>query len=265
MTDTDTDNTKNIAPARRVAVLLAKASLTSAATAEMERLTRQVADSGTVGRAVYAFSEQGLPALRDALLALTDGSCDEVLVLPLMMPMEPGFRVWLTRAVLRWRGASAHLHWPVVRIAPEAAGTAGTDTWLRELSHAALQAPALAQNAAAPRDEGSVVPLQQCRVLVCQGGPCNNAGAAVVWGHLRNAQKSRELRTTGRGVMTAKTSCLGPCNLAPVLQVFPEGTYYGGVHEAEIDQIIDSHLLGGVVVQALAYAPLPGKQFLRKK
>lgn len=33
------------------------------------------------------------------------------------------------------------------------------------------------------------------------------------------------------GLMSAKASCLGPCNLAPVMQVLPEGTYYGGLTE----------------------------------
>ena len=71
------------------------------------------------------------------------------------------------------------------------------------------------------------------------------------------------LRNAGEGMMSARTSCLGPCNLGPVVQVFPEGTWYGGVDEAGVDRIIESHLLGGEVVADLAYAPLPGKQQLR--
>ena len=63
--------------------------------------------------------------------------------------------------------------------------------------------------------------------------------------------------------MTAKTSCLGPCGLAPVLQVWPEGTMYGGVDEGAVDRIIDNHLLGGGIVEALAYAPTGAKQRLR--
>ncbi len=63
--------------------------------------------------------------------------------------------------------------------------------------------------------------------------------------------------------MSARTSCLGPCNLAPVVQVFPEGTWYGGVDEAGIDRIIESHLQRGEVVAELAYPQIPGKQVLR--
>jgi (2Fe-2S) ferredoxin len=68
---------------------------------------------------------------------------------------------------------------------------------------------------------------------------------------------------TGDGTMSAKSTCLGPCNLAPVLQVFPEGTYYGGVTEAAVDRIVTEHLLGGAVVDDFAYHPTGRKQVLR--
>lgn len=63
--------------------------------------------------------------------------------------------------------------------------------------------------------------------------------------------------------MTAKSTCLGPCNLAPVLQVFPEGTYYGGVNEDTIDRIIGEHLLGGGIAEDFAYHPTGRRQRLR--
>jgi len=111
--------------------------------------------------------------------------------------------------------------------------------------------------------DGSLIPVQKRRVLVCQGGPCNAAGADLIWGHLRNQQDRRKLRTTGDGTMSCKSTCLGPCNLAPVIQVFPEGTYYGGVTEAAIDRIVSEHLLGGSIVDDFAYQPTGRKQTLR--
>jgi (2Fe-2S) ferredoxin len=85
----------------------------------------------------------------------------------------------------------------------------------------------------------------------------------VVWGHLRNIQKARSLRTDGPGVMTCKTTCLGPCGLAPVIQVWPDGTWYGGVDEAGVERIVEQHLLGGEAVTELSYVVQPGKQWLR--
>jgi (2Fe-2S) ferredoxin len=68
---------------------------------------------------------------------------------------------------------------------------------------------------------------------------------------------------TGDGTMTAKATCLGPCALAPVVQLFPEGTWYGGVTEAAVDRIVEEHLLGGRIVDAFAYQPTGRKQRLR--
>lgn len=110
----------------------------------------------------------------------------------------------------------------------------------------------------------AIIPAQKRRVLVCQAGPCNHAGAGLVWGYLRNEQKRLDLRNAGEGMMSARTSCLGPCNFAPVEQVFPEGTWYGGVDEAGIDRIVEMHLLQGEVVRELAYEQLPAKQTLRQ-
>lgn len=72
-----------------------------------------------------------------------------------------------------------------------------------------------------------------------------------------------EAEDHGRRHDDGKTTCLGPCNLAPVVQVFPEGTYYGGVTEAAIDRIITEHLLGGMVLEDFAYHPTGRKQRLR--
>jgi (2Fe-2S) ferredoxin len=64
--------------------------------------------------------------------------------------------------------------------------------------------------------------------------------------------------------MSCKTTCLGPCALAPVVQVWPDGTVYGGVDEAGVDRIIAEHLGEGRVVADLAYAPTGKKQTLRR-
>ncbi len=109
------------------------------------------------------------------------------------------------------------------------------------------------------------MPTEKYRVLVCDGAPCANAGTAAIWSHLRSEQKRLGLRTAGDGMLSTRTSCLGPCNLAPVLQVWPDGIYYGGVDEAAIDRIIGDHLLGGTVVDDLAYQPSRGKQTLRAR
>ncbi len=255
-------------PPRRVAILLTKASITGAAVREMEELAQraQAAMAGRFAAVVHAFSEQGSPSLREALDALAAGDAaaggvpDEIAIVPLLLPMEPGFRTWITGAVQRWMRDAPALRRPEVTLCMPPGDTLAADA----LVHGLLQSPAIPIGAPATASPaGSVIPPQKRRVLVCQGGPCNHAGAAMVWGHLRNEQKRLDLRQAGDGMMSARTSCLGPCHLAPVVQVFPEGTWYGGVDEAGIDRIIESHLLRGEPVAELAYPQVPGKQTLR--
>ncbi len=249
----------------RVAILLAKASITGAASREMEELAQHALTNNRFDQVVHAFSEQGSPSLRTVLNGLNvSGRVEEILIVPCMVPMEPGFRTWITGAVQRWqreqvtRGGRAV---PEVSIA-QAPNQSGA---MAALLHALLDGPthAIPVGKGAIAATGSVIPPQKRRVLVCQGGPCNHAGAALVWGHLRNEQKRLDLRTTGDGMMSARTSCLGPCNLAPVVQVFPEGTWYGGVDEDGVDRIVSEHLLQGRPVPELAYAVVPEKQVLR--
>lgn len=208
----------------------------------------------------YAFTEQGTPSLKEALLTLVQGGFKHVTIVSLVLPMEPSFQTWLQKVIRRWRSEDNQA-WPQIAI------TAHIDESpaMAALLDGLIASAAPFDLAADPKSlsEGSLVPAQKRRVLVCQGGPCNAAGADAIWCHLRNEQQRQKLRTAGDGTMTAKSTCLGPCNLAPVMQVFPEGTYYGGVTEAAIDRIIVEHLLGGSVVDDFAYNPTGRKQRLR--
>jgi (2Fe-2S) ferredoxin len=238
-------------------LLLARSATTAAAVRDMERLRDHAATLDGVGQAVFAFAEEGTPSLRDALEALIAAGTASILIAPIVVPAEPAFITGLKKALQRWRGADAR-PWPTIRIASFPS---------RDLLDAVVNASnveELALSPDAPAAEGSIVPAQKRRVLVCLGAPCIRAGAEVVWGYLRNEQKRLGLRTAGEGTMSARTSCLGPCNLAPVVQVWPEGTCYGGVDEAGVDRIIESHLLKGEVVEELTYRPTGAKQTLRK-
>ncbi|MDP3318926.1 MAG: (2Fe-2S) ferredoxin domain-containing protein [Bosea sp. (in: a-proteobacteria)] len=229
--------------------------------AEMERLRSLAAARADGAWVAYAFTEQGTPSLRDVVLGLLGEPVSEILFVPLLLPMEPSFAAWLTRTLQRWR-AEHPGPWPVLRIgAGLSQGSAVADVLSEQIHAAGVAAPVAHLQKAT--QAGSLVPPQKRRVLVCQGGPCMAAGADVIWGHLRNEQARQNLREAGEGTMSAKTSCLGPCNLAPVIQVWPEGTVYGGVDEAGVDAIIAEHLLEGRIVARLAYAPTGRKQMLR--
>ncbi len=238
-------------------LLLAKSAFAAAPHQDMQRLAALAEGLAGARTVRFAFTEQGTPSLREALSDLVGETVGKVLVVPLMLPMEPSFYNWLTNSLKRWRAVDPR-PWPALSIAASPTSSALMAQLIKDLAMTSqdldLSSPAR------PAAEGSLVPAQKRRVLVCQGGPCNSAGADAIWGHLRNQQERQKLRLIGDGVMTAKSTCLGPCNLAPVLQVFPEGTYYGGVTEGAVDRIIADHLLGGRIVEDFAYHPTGRKQ-----
>lgn len=245
----------------RAVVLLGKSAFASAPVADMQRLARLLEDRHADITVTFGFSEQGNPSLRETLLDLRARGISDIVILPLLVPLEPSLRRWLAAALLRWQSEQPG-GWPRIRIGQAPGESPLFADFLDTLIADARERPPI-DAGSAPRTTGSLVPAQKRRVLVCQGPDCHAKGASALWGHLRNVQERLKLRTVGAGTMTAMSTCLGPCSLAPVLQVFPEGTYYGGVTEAAIDRIAGEHLRDGHVVEAFAYHPTGKKQTLR--
>ena len=52
-------------------------------------------------------------------------------------------------------------------------------------------------------------------------------------------------------VRVNKAGCLDRCDLGPVAVVYPEAVWYTYVDNADIDEIVESHLKNGTVVQRL--------------
>ena len=94
-------------------------------------------------------------------------------------------------------------------------------------------------------------------VLVCKGGDCKKRGSKAV----RKALKD-ELRAEGlnRDVRVDSTDCLGFCKHGPNLVVYPGGTWYLGVVEQDVPEVVRSHLKNGEPVEHLAAELRPRKR-----
>lgn len=71
---------------------------------------------------------------------------------------------------------------------------------------------------------------------------------------MRNYAKARskQLGIAGPGGVRINTAgCLDRCAEGPVVVVYPEGTWYSWVDQADIDEILEEHLVGGRVVERL--------------
>jgi (2Fe-2S) ferredoxin len=54
-------------------------------------------------------------------------------------------------------------------------------------------------------------------------------------------------------VVVTQSGCLGNCFDGPSLVVYPEGFWYAHVKAQDVQEIIDSHLVGGKPVERLRY------------
>jgi (2Fe-2S) ferredoxin len=61
------------------------------------------------------------------------------------------------------------------------------------------------------------------------------------------------------GVRVNKAGCLDRCAGGPVAVVYPEAVWYTYVDGADIDEIVDSHLKDGKVVERLLLPPHIGR------
>lgn len=79
---------------------------------------------------------------------------------------------------------------------------------------------------------------------------CGRCGSAQVRAHAK--ARLKELGLSGAGGVRANTSgCLDRCEEGPCLVVYPEGVWYTFVDEADVDEIIDSHVIEGRPVERL--------------
>ena len=79
---------------------------------------------------------------------------------------------------------------------------------------------------------------------------CADCNATEV--HAYAKQRIKELGLNGEGkIRMNKAGCLDRCNEGPVLVVYPEGIWYTYFDNSDIDEIIESHLVQGKVVDRL--------------
>ena len=68
--------------------------------------------------------------------------------------------------------------------------------------------------------------------------------------HTKKRVKQAGLAGPGN-VRINKAGCLDRCELGPAVVVYPEGTWYTYFDEADLDEIVDSHLKEGKIVERL--------------
>jgi (2Fe-2S) ferredoxin len=87
---------------------------------------------------------------------------------------------------------------------------------------------------------------------------CAMHGAQAGFDHCKSRVKAEKLAGPG-GVRVNKAGCLDRCAGGPVAVVYPEAVWYTFVDKSDIDEIVDSHLKNGQVVERLLLPPNVGR------
>lgn len=99
-------------------------------------------------------------------------------------------------------------------------------------------------------------------VFLCVGNSCctQDAGDAA-WRRLKSILKDRQisLSTGPNACFRTKAHCLRICQGGPILVVYPEGLWYGGMTEDRIERFVEEQLVRGHPIEEWIFArnPLP--------
>ena len=87
---------------------------------------------------------------------------------------------------------------------------------------------------------------------------CAPHGAQAAFDRCKSQPKSMGLLGTGK-VRVNKAGCLDRCAGGPIAVVYPEGVWYSYVDQSDIDEIVESHLKNGQVVERLVLPDSVGR------
>ena len=185
-----------------------------------------VAAAGALGARVAAVqggAAASLVCVLDDLAAESDEPVCLVPVAPADRPRAPEAGVsWVRRAAGHWVRTRGTV--PVESVSAAVNDLAGFDP---DALGALRTRPLTGREAPMTSPAWEQPPEFRHHVLVCRGPRCNNRGGQETAAALGAALSARGLGDDQ--VLVAQTGCLFPCNRAPVVVTYPDGTWHYGL------------------------------------
>lgn len=179
-----------------------------------------------------AYLDAATPTLHDALDAAVADGLGAALLLPVAVPRDRYLITWTQKAVANWRETRADADLLV---------TLGEDRGVESAVAAAVASACDGAGAAVTASPASyrspawsVIEPHRDHVLVCKGPRCMAYGAGPVHRALTAATKAAPQpgpKVTGSG-------CLSPCNLGPLVVVYPRGEWFAGLGPDDAETLV---------------------------
>lgn len=107
---------------------------------------------------------------------------------------------------------------------------------------------------------GDPAPYYRAHVFVCTNerepghprGCCREKGGDELRDYMKKKATGLGL---GKNVRINNAGCLDRCELGPVLVVYPEGIWYAVKTKADVDEVLQTHLVEGRRVERLMLQP----------
>ena len=84
-------------------------------------------------------------------------------------------------------------------------------------------------------------------ILVCQGTGCTSSKSPEILEKFKRIIKEKNIQN----VRVIKTGCFGLCAKGPIVIIRPEDTFYAMVKPEDCEEIIESHIMNGKIVERL--------------
>ena len=91
-------------------------------------------------------------------------------------------------------------------------------------------------------------------ILVCQGTGCTSSKSPQILDNLKKIIEEKGIKN----VRVIKTGCFGLCAKGPIVIIRPEDTFYAQVTPEDCEEIIQSHIVEGKVVERLLCKDIDG-------
>ena len=91
-------------------------------------------------------------------------------------------------------------------------------------------------------------------ILVCQGTGCTSSKSPEILENFKKIIREKNIQN----VRVIKTGCFGLCAKGPIVIIRPEDTFYAMVKPEDCEEIIESHILNGKIVERLLCKDIDG-------